>query len=727
MVGASKILTVSYGTFSCTLEGFDDSFSTMKAIAEYFRDLAADDRYFGAEPATPDADMLARIAEHEIKKRVEAKVGDNSVLLRASEEPTSLPQPEAENIEQEPVAEQPAPAEAIVQEAPVTPSVEEVADQPGETFAAPEPEIEITEPVAEAPATPFTPAPEGDSESVAAKLQRIRAVVARNQSAVSATPFFEEDEDADVFEAAPQEAAVEDADEAEVEQPVAEAAPAVEEEPVVEDVFEAEEEAVVEDAPAMEDEPAVEETLIASEEPVSEELVSKEAQQSDEEAESTFSEDAAFDDEAPVEASDLTALLGRVAGGDAAEATETKPEETENEGENQDLSAFVAAESESYEDDEEVFTEDETSSEAAEEEPSEEDAERLEAASAAAQRARARVIKMKSEDFEEAVSSGVLEDTADTDEDVDISQVAQDVAETEDTQEDNTIDSDLTPEQEAELMKELAEVEMEMEEAEKAPAERSGRAILDSASTEDEASVSRLMEETNSQLDSPETSRRRSAISHLRAAVAATVAERLMGSPKTDKPVEDEADAFRADLASVVRPSSRQEARKERSKDRPAPLVLVSEQRIDTGKDSSATSGADVRPRRVQKSSTALREVDESFVTGSEDGSSEANTNIFAENTSFGEFAEGTDATELPDLLEAAAAYTAFVQGLPHFTRPHVMRLVAQFQGDNQFSREEGLRAFGQLLRQGKILKTKRGQFEIADTTKFKPEARFAG
>ena len=83
---SSKVLTVSYGTFSCTLEGFENSFDMMKTVAEYFRDLAAEDRFFGAEPPKLDAEILGILEQRGKQLGINTRQsGDTSIVLTPSQ------------------------------------------------------------------------------------------------------------------------------------------------------------------------------------------------------------------------------------------------------------------------------------------------------------------------------------------------------------------------------------------------------------------------------------------------------------------------------------------------------------------------------------------------------------------------------------------------------------------------------------------------------------------
>ncbi|WP_170569362.1 hypothetical protein [Ruegeria atlantica] len=166
MVQNNKVLTVSYGTFSCTLEGFDDSFETMKAIAEYFRDLAADDRYFGSEPPQPDTEMLTRIAQRDVSRRVEASRNEAGLLIRSTEQAAAQSHPTTS-----------APKPNVIDTPPAPPSAQ--------AFFA---EAESVEDAA-APA----------ADSIAAKLQRIRAVVSHSDEN---SVIYTEDEDTSLMKSA---------------------------------------------------------------------------------------------------------------------------------------------------------------------------------------------------------------------------------------------------------------------------------------------------------------------------------------------------------------------------------------------------------------------------------------------------------------------------------------------------------------------------------------------
>jgi len=93
---------------------------------------------------------------------------------------------------------------------------------------------------------------------------------------------------------------------------------------------------------------------------------------------------------------------------------------------------------------------------------------------------------------------------------------------------------------------------------------------------------------------------------------------------------------------------------------------------------------------------------------------------------SFTDFAEEMGAKGLPELLEAAAAYMSDVEGRSQFSRPMLMGKLKEVEG-REFSREDGLRSFGQLLRQGRLQKLKGGRFCVTDSTDFRAEERNAG
>ncbi|MEL6206276.1 MAG: hypothetical protein AAFR47_13340, partial [Pseudomonadota bacterium] len=165
---------------------------------------------------------------------------------------------------------------------------------------------------------------------------------------------------------------------------------------------------------------------------------------------------------------------------------------------------------------------------------------------------------------------------------------------------------------------------------------------------------------------------------------------------------------------------------------RAAPLMLVSEQRVDPASVEPAEPrdpNAPVRPRRIARGRLAM-ELEGSDSPARESGmvtSDVEAAGIFADSTAFADFADKMGAEGLDDLLECAAAYTAYVEGRPHFSHPQIMRVVRDgIEEQSGLSREESLRTFGQLLRQGRIMKVSRGQFTISKSSRYTPDTRSA-
>ena len=795
MTGASKIFTVSYGTFSCTLEGFDDPFNTMKAIAEYFRDLAAGDRYFGAEPPTPDAAMLHRIAEREIHRRVEAKIQDNGVILRA-----------------------------------------------GDAAEAP-----TTEPVARAPLLDApAPLPEAGTESVTARLQRIRArhaqaapIAAATQAIMPDAPVipqktlvdeaYTEDQHADELlasvqgampnsgRAAPQ---IEPFDQADVMGGFADATSDLPEALIADrllpdadaplvaaaDVHPAEHAAIMiedgdqdletsaeldyamlagltsEQPDAVAAEPASdlpEDQLSAEAEPVALMSGTDPVDLPEEIASHVVTGAAEFDDTALLSRLNVVKDVPAATGDDLSEAdketadaqsvaswaalgtaTGPLPAETADFDDAEDLTLEALPDTPRETDlaaeaDEAPMTieidqtaPDEVTDNSADPAPTlpTEPAATL---AEAAPRARARVIRIR--------------------------RAAPPEAETENPDAELAVETPVQPatagilsdEAEAALQAELAALEAELGDTltDAAPEvtrdvapEPAATATASDPTTEprpinvpaEDEAVSRLMAQAATEMGGEETRRRQSAIAHLKAAVAATEADRAVSGGRSTQG-EERMEPYRDDLDRVVRPRRPQaEATTPRPPAvpdpaaRPTPLVLVSAQRIDQPRpaaphpsttDSTAPRVViPVRPRRpaLAQPSAALASAPQAMMqdtdqVGLDDEDAltpEEAENLFSDATSFQDFADQLGAEALPDLLEAAAVYCAEVLQRPEFSRPLVMRQIAALPGQSQTAREDYLRSFGTLLRQGRITKVKRGMFALTDRSPYLAEAR---
>lgn len=866
MVSSSKILTVSYGTFSCTAEGFDDPLAVVKDTTQFFRGVVGEDRFFGAEPPQFDPELATELMREQLgtahgagtvslgrpgaassgamtaalsagpaRARAEAPAlpdddtieatavlterpltdGGLTAPLAQDAAPATAPRPDpgldatpAEGLRADPEA--PAP---VTDEAPddgLTPALDSAdlaktsqqlrADDSGATDAIAPPADMVETP--ETPVGAATPtmvheasALEGDAPAprpsdhggIAAKLDRIRAVVAGNAGApVAAVAAAAGPMGAQAFmpETPAQEASDTDSREAD------------EASGPGDEVDDAALSALLTELEAEDMGAEVEETAPEATEETADDDDSRFADS----LAGLMAEERAMAEGTGTLAGDRPEASAAVAAWDMDGDDDRQPFESFDDAEISDEVVPAATVGTEIDEDD---TDDGFDDEAL--------APRSEAPKPAPTPIRARVVKVKRADFEKAVASGTLEEIEDdrpapatgsslsaeeeeelarelaavkaelsagfddwddededaeiaTDKDADAHAAASDwdADDLDDEEDEDDFDARLTaatgteplsgadaeplrldnpiarPDrdwgtdidaldarasaafgqdqaqdedgEDAEDTTRLAIDEAVRDSARKAVKMASpARAMLTEREVADQ-DTSRLIDQTNSEMDEPEGNRRRSAIAHLRAAVAATKADRLLGRKAQ---AEDEEEAYREDLASVVRPRRPQAPaeRTERPAQPAAPLKLVAEQRVGEEAAPAATpQTVPIRPRRVRRVADAPSPRD---LARSEE--EEAST------SGFSSYAESVGATALPELLEAAAAYMSYVEGRDQFSRPQLMTTVRQAEA-TESSREDRLRSFGQLLREGKIRKTTGGRFTASDRISFRPD-----
>lgn len=632
MDDTTKILSVSYGNFSCHLEGFDDSVETMKTVVSYFHELAGHDRFMDMDPQAPDMETLARLTEEQVGAPVEVEAEGNSVSMRmATADDADDAFDDTDDGDTIVLNTQDDEDDLVAHEAAADEAASE--DDDDDVGAI-------------------------DVDSVAAKLQRIRAVVSHDDDKVA-------DDDADTF--------TEDLAEGEQVQTAAPGNPLA--------------------------------MRLA-------ELAKRNSERAAEEAGIVLDLDE--DDDTDLSEEELAEL-------DAEFAAEEALEDTAADTLEDTVEDFAADE-----DDDDLIAEPELE---ADDEVAAIDADEIAAA------------EVEDVAAEDVAAADALSD--------DVEAPAEDKG--------PLVLTDATP---------LPGADDEAVDASQELADDIDEAARDVAADEDkrsdlrdnvDANMSRILSQTDEHLAEPEGRRHRDAFAQLKAAVAATEAARQLGDAGATE--RDKNEVFRDDLGALDAQDEQEKAAAEEIVDNVADDVEAAAAEdeqlaeapaegpltLDTPVEDPQAEEAPVEdvagePAPASQEPAAPAPAPLKLVSSQPAKAEEAPLDAASARLrqiadqkeaapttkdGFAEFAKLHNATELADLLEAAAAYIGFVDGEDDFSRPQVMKKV-QSASDTEFSREDGLRAFGRLLRMNRLVKLSNGRFQVAEDTQYRPENKAA-